>query len=185
MPTPEQMAASLERATGRSLSEWTAALDAALPGAPYREREAWLMGEHGLGRGHARAIIHLGEHLGRGTEEDLIAAQYAGSKAPLRPVYEALEAAVRTLGDDVAVEPRKTYVTFSRRRQFALAQASTRDRVDLGLRLDAPAPGTGARLEEAGSFGSGNITHRVALRAPAEVDDEVRAWLEQAYAGAA
>jgi Domain of unknown function (DUF5655) len=77
------------------------------------------------------------------------------------------------------VEPRRTYVTFSNGRQFAIVQASTKSRVDLGLVL----PGTRAttRLQEAGSFGSGNVTHRVALTSPDDVDDRVRAWLRAAF----
>jgi hypothetical protein len=44
-------------------------------------------------------------------------------------------------------------------------------------------PGTRAttRLQEAGSFGSGNVTHRVALTSPDDVDDRVRAWLRAAF----
>ena len=74
-------------------------------------------------------------------------------------------------------------MSFDRARQFALVQASTRTRVDLGVRLD-DATAT-ERLAAAGSFGSGNITHRVGLTAPEEVDAEVRGWLRAAYDGAA
>ena len=61
----------------------------------------------------------------------------------------------------------------------ALIQASTRSRVDLGLRL----PGTAAagRLQEAGSFGSGSTSHRVALSSVEEVDQEIEGWIRQAY----
>ena len=92
---------------------------------------------------------------------------------------------------------RRTYVSFDRSRQFALVQASTRTLVDLGVRLRALQRSEGFpdgtlddatatdRLVAAGSFGSGNITHRVGLTAPGEVDAEVRGWLRAAYDGAA
>jgi hypothetical protein len=37
------------------------------------------------------------------------------------------------------------------------------------------------RLRAAGSFGSGRTTHRIALTAPEDVDDEVRGWLRRAF----
>jgi hypothetical protein len=40
---------------------------------------------------------------------------------------------------------------------------------------------TTERLLDAGSFGSGTITHRVALTAPEEVDAELEGWLRDAY----
>ena len=71
-------------------------------------------------------------------------------------------------------------MAFSKGRQLALAQPSTKTSLDLGLVLkDAPA---GGRLQEAGSFGSGRITHRVALEKPQEVDSEVRGWIAEAAA---
>jgi hypothetical protein len=37
------------------------------------------------------------------------------------------------------------------------------------------------RLADAGSFGSGSITHRVALAAVEDVDAELEGWLRAAY----
>jgi hypothetical protein len=72
-----------------------------------------------------------------------------------------------------------TYVSLLRRRQFGLIQASTRTRIDLGLRLPGVAPTE--RLRAAGSFGSGVVTHRAGLTALDDVDDDVRGWLTTAY----
>jgi predicted transport protein len=179
MPSPEEMAAKVEQRTGRPISEWLALV----PAGTFTQQSAFLVAEHGLKPSDARAVLHLGAHLSRPPDDELVAAQYAGAKEALRPVYDALVAAIAALGDDVVVAPRKTYVSFDRARQFALVQASTRTRVDLGMRLDE-ATATD-RLAAAGSFGSGNITHRVGLGAPEEVDAQVRAWLRAAYDGAA
>ena len=67
----------------------------------------------------------------------------------------------------------------ARPKQFAIVRPSTRTRVDVGLRLPGVAPGE--RLLEAGSFGSGSITHRVALATPGDVDAELEDWLRAAY----
>jgi hypothetical protein len=115
------------------------------------------------------------------TSDELLEAQYAGDKALLRPVYESVLQAVRALGEDVAVEPRKTYVTFTRRRQFGVVQATSRDRVSLGLAM--PGVPLGGRLAPRGSLGNERITHRVELSRPEDVDVEVRGWLAAAYEG--
>jgi predicted transport protein len=192
MPSPEEMAAGVERRTGRAISEWLALV----PEGTFTQQAEFLVAEHGLKASDARAVLHLGAYLSRPPDEELVAAQYAGAKEGLRPIYDAVVGAITALGDDVKVAPRKTYVSFDRARQFALVQASTRTRVDLGVRLDdatatcrqGSPPGDGEpgadRLALAGSFGSGNITHRIALSAPQEVDAQVRDWLRAAYDGA-
>jgi hypothetical protein len=111
--------------------------------------------------------------------EDLVAAQYAGQKVGLRPIYERLVAAARSLGADVELSPRKTYVALARGKQFAIIQPSTAARLDLGLKLKGQPPG--GRLEPAGNFGSGSITHKVAFASPEMVDDEVLGWLRAGY----
>ena len=182
--SPQQMMAAIMRnlsaRSGRSEAEW-AAIGAAVPPGKRNERLKRLQEEHGLGRGQAQAVLWCGEH-GAAHEapslEELIAGQYTGKKAALRPVLDALIAAARALGDDVEVGGRQTMVSFNRGRQFAIVQAVTLTGVELGLALgDEPAAG---RLQPAGSFGSDRITHKVTLREPGEVDDEVRRWLQKA-----
>ncbi len=111
--------------------------------------------------------------------EASVRAQYAGLKATLRPIYDRIIEVARELGDDVEVAPRKTYVALIRKKQFAIIQASTTQRVDLGFKLKGKPPS--GRLEGAGNFGSGSITHRVALSDPEAVDAELIAWLREAY----
>ena len=176
MPEPQEMIKEIERLTGRSAEAWIALV----PAGSHRERKAWLQ-EQGLHSNHAGAVLWWmknGAAIEAGGGE-LIERQYAGAKAGLRPVYEAVAAEITALGDDVEPGPRGTYVSFGRPKQFALLQPSTRTRVDLGLRLLDVEPTE--RLLAAGSFGSGNITHRVALEDPAEVDGELRGWLRAAY----
>jgi predicted transport protein len=111
--------------------------------------------------------------------EDPLAAQYAGPKAALRPIYDRLAALAQQLGGDVTLDPRKTYVSLARQRQFGVIQPSTRTRVDLGLKLPGVAPTD--RLLAAGGFGSGNVTHRVALASLDDIDDQLIGWIRSAY----
>ncbi len=115
------------------------------------------------------------------TPQDLIASQYSGRKSALRPIYDRLISIAKSFGDDVEIAPRKTYVALSRKKQFAVIKASTNSRVDLGLKLKGFRPGS--RLEDAGNFGSGSITHKVSFASADELDDEVVSWFRSAYEG--
>lgn len=191
MPTsPQEMMraviANLPAKTGRDFDAWIALIRAqAIAGQGMRKNGEvvnWLKREYGLG--HSTAFILAAEALKPAdyvppTTAEIIAAQYAGAKAALRPIFARVLAYIETLGDDVRIEPRQTYVAFARAKQFALIQPSTKTRVDLGLVLPDVEPST--RLVASTNFGSGSINRRVALTGPDEVDAEIVAWLRQAY----
>jgi hypothetical protein len=186
--TPDQMGAAiranLPKKTGRTLEEWAELTRAEGP-ATWKARVDWLKRTHQLGHVQAQFIVWEAEKSPDyvpPTPQELFDAQYAGSKAALRPIYERLAEAVRSLGGDAGLDPRRTYVAMVRHRQFGVIQASTKTRVDLGLVLAGVAPG--GRLEKApASLGSGRITHRIALASPDDVDAEVLGWLRAAYEG--
>jgi hypothetical protein len=116
---------------------------------------------------------------GNDDADELIEGQYA-DRPQLRPVLDAALAVLPLLGP-VTVQPRKTLVTLlTPRRAFAAVRAATRNRVDLGLRLEGAGPG--GRLLAAGNVGGGGVTVRVALARPGDVDDEVRDLMRRAYA---
>ena len=80
----------------------------------------------------------------------------------------------------VTVQARKTVVSLvSPRRTFAAVQATTKSRVDLGLRLDGVEPA--GRVLPAKNIASGTINLRITLSGPGDVDDEVIGWLKRAY----
>jgi hypothetical protein len=111
--------------------------------------------------------------------DELIERQYA-DRPQLRPVLEAVLAVLPELGP-VTVQARRTLVTlFTPRRAFAAIRAVTKNRVDLGLRLDGAVPS--GRLLAAGNVGGGGVTVRVPLTCPDDVDDEVRDLIRRAYA---
>ena len=78
----------------------------------------------------------------------------------------------------MSIAPKKNNVSLRRARQFALVQPTTKSRIDLGLILKGREPS--GRLEASGSFNA-MFTHRVKLGGLAEVDDQVRGWLREAY----
>ena len=109
---------------------------------------------------------------------ELIEGQYA-DRPQLRPILDAVLALLPALGP-ATVQARRTIVSLvCPRRTFAVVRATTKDRVDLGLRLDDAEPG--GRLQSAKGIGGGGATVRIALRRPEDVDDEVRGLMRRAY----
>ena len=109
---------------------------------------------------------------------ELIDGQYA-DRPQLRPILDAVPALLPALGP-ATVQARRTIVSLvSPRRTFAVVRATTRDRVDLGLRLDGAEPG--GRLRSAKGIGGGGATVRIALNRPEDVDEEVRDLMRRAY----
>lgn len=186
--TPEEMAtamiANMKEKTGKTLEQWLA-VARKTGGDKHGQVVKSLKSDHGLTHGYANLVAHkllksdAGSQSAEGT--DLVAAQYAGPKAGLKPIYDAVIKAAKACGKDVEISPKKTYVSLRRNKQFALVQPSTRTRVDLGINLrDLPAAG---RLEKAGSFNA-MVSHRVRLETPADVDAEVKTWLRKAWTDA-
>lgn len=183
MASPEEqeaaMIARLPEQTGRSLEEWTKVV-AASGLAKHGEIVKMLKGDHGVTHGYANLIAHKAQKsdaASSGGDLDLVAAQYAGTKAGMRPVYDAVLAAVRGFGNDVEVAPKKAYVSLRRSKQFALLQPAAA-RLDVGINLKGE-PAT-ERLEPSGSFNA-MVSHRVRVAGPAEVDAELVGWLREAY----
>lgn len=174
------MIRNLEEKTGKSFDEWQATARAAgieKHGALVEH----LKTEHGLTHGYANLVSLFARGYGEESGDDLVDAQYSGAKAGLRPIYEKVVATVKGFGSDVEIAPKKTSVSFRRSKQFALAQPSTKTRVDLGIQLKGVEPE--GRLEPSRPFGT-MCSHRVRLESPNDVDDEVVAWLRRAYEAA-
>lgn len=177
------MIANLKAKTGKSLEQWVA-LAAAQKLEKHGEIVKWLKSEHELGHGYANLVATrtLEAATGGPAEgDDLVAAQYCGAKAALRPWYEQLIAQIRSFGPDVELAPKKGYVSVRRSKQFALIQPSTAERLDIGIQLKGMAPA--GRLEASGSFNS-MVSHRVRVSGPEQLDPELIGWLREAYSRA-
>jgi hypothetical protein len=184
--SPEEMAnamiANMKEKTGKTLEQWLA-ISSRSGLARHGEIVKMLKSDHGMTHGFANLVAHktLKRDAGSAADSsDLIAAQYAGAKAGLKPIYDAVVAAARKSGD-IEIAPKKSYVSLRRSKQFAIIQPSTRTRVDLGLSMRGEV--AAGRLEDAGSFNA-MVSHRVRLESPADVDKEVEAWLRKAWSAA-
>src|ERR1700722_19299197 len=118
------MIAGLPEKTGKSLDEWLRILRASKL-SKHKEFMNLLKMEHGLTHGFANMIALQALHSDSHTASDtaaLVDGQYAGAKAALRPIYDAILAAVKKFGKDVEISPKKAYVSLRRSKQFAIVQ---------------------------------------------------------------
>jgi predicted transport protein len=166
------MLANLPEKTGKPLADWLVLL-----GKERFEKHGqivkFLKGEHGVTHGFANLIA--AKALENNEPQDLVADQYSGAKADLRPIHDVLVDYAKSLGDDVEIAPKKSSVSLRRKKQFALITPATKTRIDLGLALKGEE--AAGRLENYNAM----CSHRVRIEASTDIDEEVRSWIAEAY----
>jgi hypothetical protein len=177
----EWCARLLQARTGQDVAAWNERIAAGTPANRAYEPtlRKWLSAEGVTGYAQALLVWETFGYPGFlvADAEDLIDRQYA-DRPHLRPVFDAVLAALPALPGPVTVQARGTLVSLvSPRRTFAVLKPTTKSRVDLGLRLDTTQ--AQGRIQPARDLGQATV--RIPLTTPAEVDDEVRAWLTKAY----
>ncbi len=173
---------NIEAKTGKTLDQLRQLL-AGSGLAKHGEKRSFLMTTLGLGHGDANTVVHLAAQpeagAAPGADADPLAAIYTGAKAHLRPLHEAVIAAIDGLGA-YETAPKKAYVSLRRKKQFAMLGPATKDQVELGLnvkdlpphpRLKALAPG-------------GMCQYTVRLATTGEIDADLLGWLRAAYGDA-
>lgn len=177
---------NIEAKTGKSMAQLrTLLVGSGL--AKHGELRSFAMEKLGLGHGDANTLVHLAlasdgqsaaEASGLSTE-DVLATIYTDKKAALRPIHEALMAAIGRFGD-CEIAPKKGYVSLRRKKQFAMIGPGSATRVDLGLNMKGVEPTARLLAEKPG----GMCQYKVKLAAADEVDAEVVGWVRQAYEAA-
>ena len=180
---------NIQTKTGKTIAELHAVL-AASGLAKTGERRSLLMQQFKLGYGDANAVaLFMGQPLPAldgaapataapptGAALDAI---YAGTKAHLRPLHDAVMAAVRGLGD-FEEAPKKSYISLRRKKQFAMLGPATKDAIEIGLNAkDLPAA---PRLRAMPP--GGMCPYAVRVSAAKDIDAQLLGWLRVAYASA-
>ena len=177
MASPEEMLktmlANLPEKTGKPLADWIDIVKA----SGHEKHGAivkFLKAEHGMTHGFANLVSSKARETGE-PEPDLVEAQYSGAKAGLKPLYEEIVSFAESLGSDVELAPKKSSVSLRRKKQFALIVPATKTRIDLGLALKGDEPK--GRLETWNTM----CSHRVRLESADGFDNQVKAWMKEAY----
>jgi hypothetical protein len=167
----------LKERTGESPAAWKRRIAKERFGDE-KSLRAWLT-EQGV-TGYAQSLL-VWEQFGYpdfllASADDLIDGQYA-DRPQLRPIFDTLIEAAAGLGE-VTIQTRKTYVSLvTPRRTFARIQPTTKNRIDLALRLEGLRPG--GRLQP--SKIQETTPLQVSLTSVDDIDSEVLNWLQKAY----
>jgi Domain of unknown function (DUF5655) len=182
--------AELKSKTGCSLEEWIKHI-LVMGQKDEKECREWLKEKHKLGTNTAwwLAARAVGDpaSIVDDTPESYLAAcpgyvenMYAGARAGLRPLHDALVRLAKEIGDQVKVCPCQTIVPLYRNHVFAEIKPAGNKRIDLGFALDDE-PFTSRLLDTGGKAKKARITHKVAIASLDDIDLQVKRWLKQAY----
>ncbi|MCA8966136.1 MAG: DUF4287 domain-containing protein [Planctomycetes bacterium] len=182
MSTPDQATqtqlANLEKRTGKKLAQLHAAL--AKAGLDkHGQMVAWLKSEFGMGHGDANLVAHLFRAAAGPTAaagDDPLAAIYAGGKAALRPLHDAVMAKIGAFGA-FEIAPKKTYLSLRRSKQFAMVGPGSKGRLEIGINLKDAEGDDRFVAQKAG----GMCQFKVWLTDSKEVDKELVAFLRAAF----
>ncbi len=175
--------ANIEKRTGKSIEELAAIVHASGL-TKHGELVAMLKSTLGMGHGDANALVHtVRKTAGPAAAPEQPAAAdavleglYAGPKLALRPIHDKLLAELRGFGP-FEEAPKKTYVSYRRKKQFAMIGPATNTRVEVGLNMKG-IPATERLVEQpAGQM----CNYKVKLTKDEEVDAELIRWIKAAY----
>jgi predicted transport protein len=171
--------ANIEKATGKKLKEWIAIVNKS-NFSKHGELVNYLKVKHGFTYGNANTVVHFAKQSHAGAAEnsdDLIIEQYKG-RENLKSWYDKIMAEVNKFGKDVEVAPKKAYVSLRRKKQFAIIQPSTKERLDVGLNIKGVAPS--GNVEE-GAKWNAMCTHRIRVEDEKTINKELINWIKKAY----
>ena len=181
----ENQVRNIEEKYGKSRGEWIALITESGI-TKHTEIIAMLKSQYGMSHGSANRLALIAREAdaasiaraAKAAGSDPIDDMYSGKKADLKPLYDKLMTAITAFGNDIEVAPKKGYVSLRRKKQFAMIQPTTAARIDVGLIFkDVPATG---RLESASGLNA-MFTHRLRVSNINDVDEQLIAWLKQAY----
>ncbi len=177
---------NIETKTGMAFAELVKLVQES-PLTKHGELRDMLREKFELGYGDANTVVHLsknpemlsGSGTGAGEVEAAVSEYYSGKNEALRPIHDALMNRIDKLGE-FEFAPKKKYLSLRRKKQFAMVGPASKGRVEVGLNMK-DVPGTD-RLESLPA--GGMCQYRVFLHEPADVDDELMAWVKTAFESA-
>jgi len=136
--------ANIEKRTGKSLEELsTIVSESGL--SKHGELVAMLKSDLGMGHGDANTLVHtVRKSAGKASPPGGLHGLYVGPKAALRPIHDKLLKEIKKFGD-CEEAPKKTYVSYRRKKQFATVGPATKTSVEVGLNMKGAKAPTASR----------------------------------------
>jgi len=171
--------ANIEKRTGKTLAELVRIVTRSGL-SRHGELVALLKSDLGMGHGDANTLVHYARASETAVPSgaDPLDVIYAGPKADLRIIHDALMTAIEAFGPfDVA--PKKGYVSLRGKKQFAMIGPATNSQIEIGINMKG-VTGTARLIEQKPG---GMCQYKVRLSDQKEVNKELLGWLRQAYDG--
>jgi predicted transport protein len=169
---------NIETRTGKTLEQLIAHVKSSNL-SKHTEIVNMLKADFGLGFGDANTIALLAKQSDKvkdSSSTDPLDDLYVGPKAALRDIHDVLLKQMHGFGE-FEVAPKQKYVSYRRKKQFAMIGPATNSRVELGLNIkDLP---DSSRLEKLPAGKMCNF--QLKITDAAQVDAELVAWVKMAY----
>lgn len=170
--------ASLERDTGKTLAEWVK-IAKKCPETMPSKRVEWLREKYGLGVNRIAHILSVAFPEGpRWDDPDALLDQLWKEKEG-RAIYEAVAKLVRKELPDAVIGPRKTFVSFSRKIQFAAIVPAKGGKAEMGFPL--PLSASKRLMPMKSRPWAEKHMGLLVLSSPSDVDAEVKRLLKLAW----
>lgn len=175
----EKQLRNIEAKTGKSLAELGEMVEKS-GREKFGEKREFLKTELGLGHGDANAVInHLVGNKKEHESSDPLADIYAGPKAPLRELHEALVSEIDKLGE-YETAPKKGYVSLRRKKQFAMVGPASKTQIEIGLAAQGLAVSERLIEQPQGSM----CRYKLRISELKDIDSELLGWLQSAFESA-
>ena len=176
--TVSTMLQNVKEKTGHSLEEWKV-LIANQGLSKHGEIVKFLKETHNVTHGYAAeiALKALGSDADSATDTNaLIVDQYKG-KEHLTAFYDKLIAEIQQFGGDFNIDPKKTYVSLKRKKQFVILNPASKTRFEIGFNLK----GVEAKGKLENEKPNGICSHKINLADINDIDQEVMDWIKMAF----
>jgi Domain of unknown function (DUF4287)/Domain of unknown function (DUF5655) len=170
--------ANIEKRTGKTLAQLTKIIKTSGL-TKHGEIVAMLKQDLGMGHGDANTLVHVTKAPAAPLSGDVLGDIYTGPKEGLRPIHEALMAAITKFGP-FEIAPKKGYVSLRGKKQFAMIGPATNTQVEVGLNMKG-VKGTARLIEQKPG---GMCQYKVRVAEKKDVDAQLIDWIRTAYDGA-
>jgi predicted transport protein len=175
------MIENLKEKTGHSIDEWKLVItNEGL--AKHGEIVKFLKEKHNITHGYASeiALKVLGSDADSASNaNDFVETQYKG-KEHLKAYYDKLLAEIQKFDGEFIIDPKKTYVSLKRKKQFIILNPASKTRFEIGFNLKGVEPKGKLEAEKP----NGICSHKIILSDIKEIDKEVIEWIKMAYENA-